>query len=102
MPERFAATIDGMAGNKVQIGIRPETVTRQGTQPPAAEIFSFEREIEVVEPTGPDTMLVFSLGGAEAIARVRPEDSARPGTRYPFEVNMDKVKLFDPATGKRL
>jgi multiple sugar transport system ATP-binding protein len=102
VPERLVATVAGLVGREVLIGLRPETITRQGTQPPTPELFSFERQVDVVEPTGPDTMLVFTLGGSEAIARVRPEDRAPPGTRYPFEVNMDKVKLFDPATGRRI
>ena len=54
------------------------------------------------EPTGPDTMLVFTLGGIEAIGRVDPEDKPPADTLFPFEVNMDRAKLFDPVSGKRL
>ena len=63
---------------------------------------SFERAIDVVEPTGPDTMLVFTLGGVEAIGRVRPDEIVEAGRPYRFEVNMDKAKLFDPESGARL
>ena len=56
----------------------------------------------VVEPTGPDTMLVFTLGNIEAIARVHPEDREQAGIKYAFEVDMGKAKLFDVKTGKRL
>jgi multiple sugar transport system ATP-binding protein len=62
----------------------------------------FERKVDVVEPTGPDTLLVFSLGGIEAIARVRPEERVPEGSAFRFEVNMDKAKLFDAETGLRL
>ena len=102
VPERLAGAAEGRVGKDVQLGLRPETITRQGMQEPDQNLFRFERTVEVVEPTGPDTMLVFALGDIEAIARVRPEDRAEPGTRFAFEVDMSKAKLFDPDTGKRL
>jgi len=89
-------------GSELILGLRPETVVRQGAHRPGTETFSFERVIDVVEPTGPDTLLVFSLGGAESVARVHPEDKPRVGAKYPFDVNMDRAKLFDPDTGLRL
>jgi multiple sugar transport system ATP-binding protein len=62
----------------------------------------FERNVDVVEPTGPDTMLVFTLGGQEAIARVRPEDRVPEGSSFRFSANTERAKLFDPETGKRI
>ena len=47
-------------------------------------------------------MLVFTLGGIEAIGRVHPDEKAPANTLFPFEVNMDRAKLFNPASGKRL
>jgi len=36
------------------------------------------------------------------IARVHPEDRAPVGSLYCFQVKMDKAKLFDPNSGKRV
>jgi len=102
LPERFSAAAESRVGSPVVLGLRPETITRQGTQRPSDDLFVFERAIDVVEPTGPDTMLVFTLGAIEAIARVNPEDRAPPGTAFPFEVDMAKAKIFDAESGKRL
>jgi multiple sugar transport system ATP-binding protein len=102
LPQRLAAPLGSHAGRPVQLGLRPEIITRAGSQKPGTQLARFERKVEVVEPTGPDTMLVFELGGIEAIARVGPEDRPAVGAPYPFEVNMDKAKLFDAETGKRL
>ncbi len=102
VPARLAAAAGPHLGREVQLGLRPETITRAGAQAPRAGLFAFERAVDVVEPTGPDTMIVFTLGGMEAIARVRPEDRAPVGSLYRFEVDMDKAKLFDPATARRL
>jgi multiple sugar transport system ATP-binding protein len=58
--------------------------------------------IDVVEPTGPDTMIVFSVDSRDYIARVRPEDAGQTGALFDFEVEMGKAKLFDRKTGLRL
>ncbi len=87
---------------EIMLGMRPETIGRAEADATAPHLFAFERVIDVVEPTGPDTMLVFTLGGQEAIARVRPEDRAPAGTSYRFMVDMHKAKIFDATTGNRL
>jgi len=102
VPEPYAVAARGHIGRELYLGLRPETITREGTQRPGTNVFAFERMIDVVEPTGPDTMLVFTLGGLEAIARVHPEDKAPVDTMFRFEVNMDRAKLFDPESGMRI
>jgi multiple sugar transport system ATP-binding protein len=102
VPEPYAVAAKERIGRELYLGLRPETITREGTQRPGTNVFAFERMIDVVEPTGPDTMLVFTLGGLEAIARVHPEDKAPVDTMYRFEVNMDRAKLFDPESGMRI
>lgn len=64
--------------------------------------FVFERAIEVVEPTGADTLLIFDLAGIEATVRVHPEQAVAPRTLYRFAVNMDKAKLFDVESGRHI
>ncbi len=102
VPDNLAEAARARVGRDVRLGLRPETITGKGTQQPGPHVFGFERPIEVVEPTGPDTLLVFTLGGGEAVARVRPEDRPVAGQPFAFEVNMAKAKLFDPESGKRL
>jgi multiple sugar transport system ATP-binding protein len=102
LPERLAARVKEPDGHEVVLGLRPETIFAAGTELPGADRFVLERPVDVVEPTGPDTMLVFNIGGTDAIARVRPQDAAPPGTPFRFEVEMAKAKLFDRKTGMRL
>ncbi|AXS41623.1 sn-glycerol-3-phosphate ABC transporter ATP-binding protein UgpC [Breoghania sp. L-A4] len=102
LPKTIADRITAQDGHSVVLGLRPETIFAAGTELPGPERFIFERPVEVVEPTGPDTMLVFSIGGTELIARVRPQDASPPGTAFRFEVEMGKAKLFDRETGLRL
>ena len=98
-----AEKVKGKEGEEIHLGLRPETITHVGAHgAEQSDLFVFERMVDVVEPTGPDTMLVFTLGGMEAIARVRPEERVKPGETFRFEVNMGKAKLFDGRTGLRL
>ncbi|TCP39018.1 ABC transporter ATP-binding protein [Rhodovulum marinum] len=89
-------------GHEVILGLRPETIFAAGTELPGPNRYVFDAPVEVVEPTGPDTMIVFQIGGQDLIARVRPEDVAKPGRAFRFEVDMTKAKLFDAETGKAL
>ena len=102
LPAALAAKVRGKTGQQIDLGLRPEIITHHGAHAEGAMLSNFERAIDVVEPTGPDTMLVFTLGGAEAIGRVRSDEVVEAGRPYTFEVNMDKAKLFDPESGIRL
>ncbi|MHC0053566.1 ABC transporter ATP-binding protein [Actibacterium sp. D379-3] len=102
LPDKIARRVDGQEGLEVVMGLRPETIFAAGSELPGPNRFVFERPIEVEEPTGPDTMLVFEIGGRDLIARVRPQDSRPQGTLFRFEVEMEKAKLFDAKTGMRL
>ncbi len=102
LPGRLADRVSAADGHKVVLGIRPEAIFAKGSELPGSERFVFERPIDVVEPTGPDTMIVFDVAGTDLIARVRPEDAKPAGTPFLFEVDMDRAKLFDAKTGLRL
>ena len=102
LPKALSGRLSASEGRDVVLGLRPETIFAAGTELPGADRFVFERPIAVVEPTGPDTMIVFEVGGHEVIGRVRPEDAKPVGTNFRFEVEMAKAKVFDRKTGMRL
>jgi multiple sugar transport system ATP-binding protein len=85
---------------EVVLGIRPEHIVHAGhhraTQGSATA--SFEARLEVVEPTGAETMVVTHLGGHEVIARLEPDEVGPVGSAMRFAVDMAKACLFDPAT----
>jgi multiple sugar transport system ATP-binding protein len=84
------------AGKPVLVGIRPEgfSVGVVGTAGVTAMI-------EVIEPTGPDTLAMFTLGGVEVIARLPPKAVAS-GQTAALAVDTAKVVLFDPKTEARI
>lgn len=104
---RPAASISGMslsgdaarkyAGKKVLVGIRPENFSiTTGNARPTVSV-----DIDVVEPTGPDTLVVFQLGGVEVTARLPPKQ-ANAGQEAILSVDTSKVVIFDAETETRI
>jgi len=102
LPPAYSDRVRTMDGSNVILGLRPEAIFAAGTELPGESRFIFERPVSVVEPTGPDTMILFRHAGSDVIARVRPEDAMPEGTLFRFEADMEKVKLFDAKTKTRI
>jgi multiple sugar transport system ATP-binding protein len=102
LPEAMGKRVAAREGTAVVLGLRPETIFAAGTEILGPERFVFKRPVVVEELTGPDTMIVFEIGGQELFARVRPQDSRPQGTPFRFEVEMDRAKLFEVESGLRL
>ena len=103
---RPAARISGIAiseeaarkygGRRVLVGIRPENFAAADEARANLVI-----DVDVVEPTGPDTLVVFQLGGAEVTARLPPKQ-AFPGREAHLSVDTSRVVLFDADTETRI
>jgi len=91
-------------GTKVLLGIRPEHLSRpngdgHGARPGWGTI---DAQVEVVEPTGAETMVVLRAGGREFTARLEPDDSPVVGETLRLAVDMNKACLFDPESERLL
>ena len=87
------------AGRRVVLGVRPETLADAArAQEPGRDFGLLEGVVEVVEPTGPETMVVVRLGGREVVARFEPDAAPAVGDRVSLAVDMAKACLFDPDT----
>ncbi len=97
------ATLRPWVGKKVILGIRPEQITDSVTaQRSDRGIFSRKHDVELVEPTGPDTLVLIRINGEVVCCRVRPELSCAAGQSMELAFNLSKVVFFDPATEKRI
>ena len=54
--------------------------------------------VEVIEPTGADTLVVLDVGGEEFTARLDPDLDLKPGQDARFLVDLSKLVCFDPST----
>src|SRR5262245_40679990 len=86
------------AGQEVTLGIRPETVSLANGSMPSC----LDAGIDVLEPTGADTMAVASVNGHAVTARLKPGDVREVGRQVRLAVDMSRASLFDPATELRI
>ena len=83
----------------VVLGIRPEHLSRAGDaanlKPGTATL---DAPVEVVEPTGAETMAILRLGDREIVGRFPPDQAPRAGETVRLGIDMARACLFDPET----
>ncbi|RIX97415.1 sn-glycerol-3-phosphate ABC transporter ATP-binding protein UgpC [Aureimonas flava] len=85
------------AGRPVILGVRPEDIGLADGRG-----VDLEGVIDVVEPTGPDTMVTVRHGDTPLMARLPPHFFARSGSDIALTVNTRRISIFDPTTEQRL
>jgi multiple sugar transport system ATP-binding protein len=85
---------------RVVLGVRPEHFSRHdpvhgGRRAGFAKVSA---PVEVVEPTGAETMAVIRLAGGEVTARFDPDEAPEVGETVSVAIDMGKACLFDPET----
>jgi multiple sugar transport system ATP-binding protein len=89
-------------GRKVILGVRPEHLFRFDpdlkTRKPA--IATLAAPVEVVEPTGAETIAILRFGDLEIVGRFDPDGAPRMGETVLLGVDMAHACLFDPETQK--
>src|ERR1700676_5176403 len=98
LPEGVATAAGN--GRRVVLGIRPENLTRYDDRRTEEKPFltTIEAPVEVVEPTGAETMVIVRIGSREVIARFEPDAAPAVGETVKLAVDMAKACLFDPET----
>ncbi|WP_138469284.1 ABC transporter ATP-binding protein [Poseidonocella sp. HB161398] len=91
---RLPAPGGAAEGRRVLWGMRPEDIEIGGEGMPA--------QVEVVEPTGPDTQLAVRIGGQAATVLLRRRAVLHPGEQIRLSPAAERIHLFDAETGSRL
>jgi len=87
------------AGQDVIAGIRAEAVALAAAGEVAGPTqCAVEALVQVIEPTGADTLVVLDLGGHEFTARLEPDTVLSPNQRARFLIDVGKLVCFDGQT----
>ncbi|MGZ5157870.1 MAG: ABC transporter ATP-binding protein [Caldimonas sp.] len=87
------ADTPGHEGQAVAYGVRPGDLSvGRGERTVPAEVI-------VVEPTGAETELLVSVGGAQIVVVMHGRTDVGPGQAIDLVVATDAVHVFDPASG---
>ncbi|RWO32738.1 MAG: sn-glycerol-3-phosphate ABC transporter ATP-binding protein UgpC [Mesorhizobium sp.] len=96
----LAAPLSAGAPKDVVLGVRPEHIYRFTTDLKSRKpaVVSLRAPVELVEPTGAETLAVLRLGDLEITGRFEPDDAPVMGETITLGIDMSRACLFDPAT----
>jgi multiple sugar transport system ATP-binding protein len=99
LPPSRAARYQGVMRNeKLLLGLRPEHITEANAHPePGVE--TFDAVLDVTEPMGMETLIYFTLEGAQICGRVNPNAGARDGGPLRLAVDLNNMHLLNEVTG---
>ena len=89
-----AAAGAGESGREAVYGVRPEDIRLDPAGVPA--------QVMQVEPTGADTHVIARVGAHDVVAAFRERHALKPGDAIGLTPAVERVHLFDRATGLRL
>jgi multiple sugar transport system ATP-binding protein len=100
LPLPDGAALSAGSGRRVVLGIRPENLVRYDRRREEEKPYlaTIEAPVEVVEPTGAETMVIVRISSREVIARFEPNRAPSVGETVTLAVDMAKACLFDPET----
>ena len=89
-----------LADREVILGMRPEQIALASGD--ANGLPSIRAEVQVTEPTGPDTLVFVELNQTKVCCRLAPDLAPQVGETLTLQLDPAKVLLFDAKTGERL
>jgi multiple sugar transport system ATP-binding protein len=91
-------------GSPVLLGLRPEAIADPGRRFEEAGGLTahLTAPVEMLEPTGAETMILARFGGVEVQAKADAGYRPAVGSRADFTLDLRKACLFDPATERAL
>ena len=91
-------------GREVILGLRPERITdtRSAHNVEGGQLQPIEVKVDVIEPTGPDTLVFAQVNGKRIVSRVHPASNPQPLTNTTLLFDVSKAVLFDPSNEERI
>src|SRR6202011_5926803 len=87
-------------GSEVVLGIRPECIAEgsRGFSGASGAPIVINAPVEMIEPTGAETIVLLRLGGEPVLARITPDIRPAPGALASFALDTRRICLLDPVT----
>ena len=89
-------------GQPVLLGLRPEWILEAESPGGSTDNWCFTQRIEVVEPTGANTLVLFELNGDEVTVLLGGDSRVAVGDSLAFEADVSRAILFDADSGQAL
>jgi multiple sugar transport system ATP-binding protein len=90
-------------GQEIVVGFRPESFAPRGHSLHGADqSLAVNRTVTIAEPLGTETILFASVGGQEIQGKMLNPRPVAPGEQLEFTLDLQRLHVFDKATGKTL
>ena len=93
-----SAKLTNYIGKEVSFGIRPEDVHDDPDFIAANPDMVIDATIRVYEMLGAEVFLYFDIDDTNVTARVKPDTTARTGSKVKFALDIKKIHVFDNET----
>lgn len=90
----------GLEDREVILGMRPEQILLGLDEDNGLP--SIRAEVQITEPTGPDTLVFVQLNETKVCCRLAPDLAPQVGETLTLQFDPSKALLFDAKTGERL
>jgi multiple sugar transport system ATP-binding protein len=84
------------------LGARPENIHPSLEKVSQQVDRQLEGLVDFCEPLGSETVIHFRVGGQELLAMCDSDSAPVMNRRIGFSIEMEKIHLFDPASGSAL
>ncbi len=91
-------TVGTFVDRDVVLGLRPECIGEAGRVFAGTPATAIAARVEVIEPTGAETVVLLALAGVRMRARIAPDVRLNVGEVASFAVDTRRICLFDPET----
>jgi multiple sugar transport system ATP-binding protein len=96
LPKSREAAYGSSIGKPVVLGVRPDHILRQNA--PAG--CSIQMIVKDVEPLGPHTLVIGSVGRSTFTAQMQVDIAAEPDRTFDVTLDLERAHLFDKSTGQ--
>nr|WP_288455197.1 ABC transporter ATP-binding protein [uncultured Pseudomonas sp.] len=89
---------EGAKQRDMLLGVRPEQVQLAG----AGQGHGLPAQVEVTEPTGPDTLVFVTVNDSKLCCRLAPDQAPAVGQPLQLSIDAARALLFDAKSGERV
>ncbi len=105
LPAEKKAALSQVVSNgtvPIVMGLRPEDFSEPQSYHGADYSNAIHARVSFLEPLGSEVLATCSLGAQEIIVRLSPRSGVKSDEMIELVINMERARLFDPATGEAL
>ena len=90
------------SGQSVILGVRPEDIVPHGHGMTPQNSVALNGQVVLSEMLGNESLILLRLGKTEAMVRMQQPRPVAPGAVLPLQLNIDRLHLFNPESGRSL